>query len=117
MNKPPTKPIFVRLFFEDGIDPSDPTQNAFLKKLPSLENQAWVEWYNGPGKHLINGLEVRIKTKLYNLVNTDLSKDNGKEDAVVKLAGVQFDMKFIDIVSAAFVSEEKRKEEKRKEGE
>ena len=94
---------------DDGRSPQDPKNKSYFAKFPILLNEAWVEWYNGPGNFLIDTLEKDVQSKLINLFCGDIIGKHEKE-IFRKVLEIKNDLALIDKVNSAYLEEEKRKE-------
>ena len=102
-----------RLFNQDRLktkDPNKPENVPLLKAEASLKNQAFVQWYEGPGRYLVDGLESALISKIVKAIGYPRESIDQILLNIRLLDEIKRDIEFVDHIVNAFEEEKIRKE-------
>ena len=92
----------------ETIDPNLPENEPLLKAEAALRNQAFVQWYEGPGHYLIDALEKGLIAKVVKSIGHRRITADDRTANLVLLDEIKRDIEFIDHIVTAFSDEKKR---------
>lgn len=107
-------PALFRVFNEEripDIDLSKPENLPLAKAQSALRNQAYVDWYNGPGRYAVDELEKALIGKIIAAIKHPRYTTPDRNKNLALLDEINRDAKLIDTIVFSFEEEKKRKSE------
>jgi len=116
-----TRSILQSIFYsqdpdEDFRNPNKPADAPFFKAQRNIHNNALISWIKEQGGEvLLKGMQQKIMADIVTLILMDDTKIENMLPLIIKKREILSQVHFVDRIFSAFIEEEKRQENIKKE--